>query len=153
MGQDIKAVLKMRRKGRGTQTDAKEVTSHCPQAYQCLLSLQRGYCGKAKPPVEWLSLAACTELRSRESLDTLQALFCNTSNTAVLSAQFYLQAGKVQVAMTQLTPSQPAPPHSFISKSSLFFFFPPPSPVQLFAVFFLILLHHDSSSSLIASSL
>lgn len=144
VGQDIKAVLKMRRKGRGTQTDAKEVTSHCPQAYQCLLSLQRGYCGKAKPPVEWLSLAACTELRSRESLDTLQALFCNTSNTAVLSAQFYLQAGKVQVAMTQLTPSQPAPPHSFISKSS---------PVQLFAVFFLILLHHDSSSSLIASSL
>lgn len=61
-----------------------------------------------------------TELRSRESLDTLQALFSNTFNTGVLSAHFELQAGKVQVAMKQLTPPQPAPAHSFISRSFLF---------------------------------
>lgn len=135
----------MRRKDRGTQTDAK---ASSPQADQCLISLQRGLLWKGQTPGSvaepgstrhtaalWSARGAVlavpapsllpapwgTELRSRESLDTLQALFCSTG---VLSAQFYLQAGKVQVAMKQLTPSQPAPAHSFIPKSSYFFPFP-----------------------------
>lgn len=119
VGQGIKAVLKMRGKGRGTQRDAKEVTSRLPEADQCLASLQTGgaverpspqFCGWAwhcttpstplvspcccpgcahsQPPAS-PSLHPCgTELRSRESLDSLQALFSNTSNTGVLSAQF-----------------------------------------------------------------
>lgn len=64
-----------------------------------------------------------TELRSKESLDALQALFSNTSNTGVLSAQLQLQAGKMQAVMEKLTPSQPAPAHSFISKCFLSFSF------------------------------
>lgn len=104
----IKAVLKMRKKGRRTQTDQKEVTSDLPQADQCLVSLQRGstqFCGWAgtmwHPASLWAARGAVlavpapsllpapwgTELRSRESPDTLQALFSNTSDIGVLSAQ------------------------------------------------------------------
>lgn len=149
VGQGINTILKMRGKGRGTQTDAKEVTSHHPQGDECLISFQRGgYCGKAKPPVQWLSLALCDtqhlsdhpvvlfwlcplpascQPRGGQSWGAEKALTpckpCSATPQTLVCYQHDFSC-KVQVTMTQLTPSQPAPAHSLISKKSLFFFFP-----------------------------
>lgn len=172
-GSRYKNSLKMRGKGRGTQTDAKEVTFPTSRPVPSQPP-KRGYHGRAKPPVLWLSLALCDtqhpfgqplvlswlcplpascqphggQRKPWHPASPVQQHLEHWSAISTISVVSCQGAG-CDGAINSITAS----PSKQLHFKEFWGFFSPLSPVQLFAVFFPILLHRYNACSLITSSL